>query len=61
VTILYQYVDVRTVIRIFTPHWISAAFLAVQARGAISVLALARGTESLLPRPFARCRALKGD
>src|SRR5437667_8328810 len=35
--------------------------LVVQARGAISVHALVRGTESLLPRPFARGRALKGD
>jgi hypothetical protein len=25
------------------------------------VHALVRGTESLLPRPFARCRVLKGD
>jgi len=33
----------------------------VQARGAISVHALVRGTESLLPRPFARGRALKGE
>jgi len=39
----------------------AAVLLVVQARGAISVHALVRGPESLLPCPFARCRALKGD
>ena len=36
-------------------------FSVVQASGQISVHALVRGPESAQPRPFARCRALKGS